>query len=660
MRTARYLALLAPLLLPLAALARPLLPQDWYAFQEVSDLAIAPDGATLVYLVGRYQRSGDANRSALWRTEWAQGHPVQLTHGLDVSKPRFTPDGRYVSFLAAPPHATREQLWLIDRKGGAARQLSHVQGVITDYAWSSDNRHVAFVMHARAPAHRPHVIDEVLFKLEPRGYLDADALQHLYLLDVRSGELRTLVSEPRSEQLHPAFTPAGTQVAYVQRAVDEGALQARDELYLVDAQPGATPRHVADVGTPNHQRLQFTPDGGTLVLLLGDEPRYNEYINDQPGLVELASGAVRPLATALDRQVHSPVLSGADLSLTVEDDGYEYPARLDIAAGHLERLGGPMVVHELVSAAGHTAVLRSDDRTPPEVYALEDGQLRALSAHNAALFGTLDLVALEDVRFASRDGTEVHGQLLKPPGYRAGERYPAIIWIHGGPEGQDDHSLALSGYGPPLERQFFATHGYLVLAVNYRGSTGRGRAWARAIAGDWGHLEVEDLLGGAALLVERGADPQRLGIGGWSYGGLLTDYTIASDTRFKAAISGAGSGNQTAMFGSDEYVVAYHAEVGLPWVERERWLQLSYPFFHADRIRTPTLFMGGDADADVPIAGGEQMYQALRLLQVPTELVVYPDEPHVFTRPSYLVDRWQRFLGWMDRYLRPAAPGSAQ
>ncbi|MBV8784794.1 MAG: S9 family peptidase [Gammaproteobacteria bacterium] len=645
------------ILLPLSALARPLAPEDWYAFQEVSDLAIAPDGATLAYVVTRYERARDEARGTLWRTEWSGGTPVALTQ-LDVSAPRFSPDGRCISFLAAPPHAEREQLWLIDRHGGAPRQVSHVTGVITDYAWSPDNRHVALVMHARAAPHRPQVIDGVLFKLERRGYLDAAALQHLFLLDTGSGNAVPLVSEPRSEQLHPAFAPDGARIAYVQRAVDEGALLARDEVYLVEARAGAVPRHVAGVGTPNHQRLQFTPDGSALVLLLGDEPRYNDYINDQPGLLELASGALKPLAGTLDRQVHSPVLTPAGLALTVEDDGYEYPARLHLPDGQLERLGGPMVVHELVSAAGHTAVVRSEDRSPAEVYALEDGKLRPLSAHNAPLLRDLDLVTLEDVRFASRDGTEVHGQLLKPPGYRPGERYPAIIWIHGGPEGQDDHSLDLSGYGPPLERQFFASHGYVVLAVNYRGSTGRGRAWARAIAGDWGHLEVEDLLGGAAMLVERGlADPERLGIGGWSYGGLLTDYTIASDTRFRAAISGAGSGNQTAMFGADEYVVAYQAEVGAPWVERDRWLQLSYPFFHADRIRTPTLFMGGDADFDVPIAGGEQMYQALRLLKVPTELVVYPDERHVFTRPSYLVDRWGRFLAWMDRYLK-GSPGS--
>ena len=150
------------------------------------------------------------------------------------------------------------------------------------------------------------------------------------------------------------------------------------------------------------------------------------------------------------------------------------------------------------------------------------------------------------------------------------------------------------------------------------------------------------------------ADPQRLGIGGWSYGGILTDYTIASDARFKAAISGAGSGNQTGMYGADEYIVQYNAELGPPWRDTALWLKVSYPFFHADRIRTPTLFLGGTEDFNVPIAGGEQMYQALRTLGVPAQLIVYPGEFHSLTRPSFLVDRSQRYLEWMDRYLKAA------
>ena len=154
------------------------------------------------------------------------------------------------------------------------------------------------------------------------------------------------------------------------------------------------------------------------------------------------------------------------------------------------------------------------------------------------------------------------------------------------------------------------------------------------------------------------ADPERLGIGGWSYGGILTDYTIASDPRFKAAISGAGSANQTARYGIDQYISQYNAEMEPPWVAPERWLRVSYPFFHADRIHTPTLFLGGTEDFDVPLVGGEQMYQALRTLGVPTQLVVYPGQFHGFSRPSFIRDRMQRDLAWFDRFLSPA-PRSA-
>jgi dipeptidyl aminopeptidase/acylaminoacyl peptidase len=151
------------------------------------------------------------------------------------------------------------------------------------------------------------------------------------------------------------------------------------------------------------------------------------------------------------------------------------------------------------------------------------------------------------------------------------------------------------------------------------------------------------------------ADPERLGIGGWSYGGILTDYTIASDTRFKAAISGAGSANQVAMYGVDQYTLQYDTEIGPPWKNPDAWIKISYPFYHADRIRTPTLFMGGDKDFNVPIVGGEQMYQALRSIGVPTELVVYPGQNHGFTRPSFIRDRYERYLAWYDKYLKGAA-----
>ena len=226
-----------------------------------------------------------------------------------------------------------------------------------------------------------------------------------------------------------------------------------------------------------------------------------------------------------------------------------------------------------------------------------------------------------------------------------------LLRIHGGPSGQDGHTFT-------PERQLFAGKGYAVLNVNYRGSNGRDTAYQQAIFANWGQKEVVDLLACVDEAVKQGvADPDRLGIGGWSYGGILTDYTIATTTRFKAAISGAGMGNPFGFYGVDMYIFQCDNELGPPWKNPENYLKLGYPFLHADKIKTPTLFMGGDKDFNVPINGGEQMYQALRSLDVPTELVIYPGQFHGFTRPSFIRDRYERYFAWYDKYLMPKRVG---
>ncbi|MGH9846190.1 MAG: S9 family peptidase [Blastocatellia bacterium] len=250
--------------------------------------------------------------------------------------------------------------------------------------------------------------------------------------------------------------------------------------------------------------------------------------------------------------------------------------------------------------------------------------------------------------------------LTYPAGYVKGTKVPMLLRIHGGPNGQDQHSFS-------TERQLFAAQGYAVLAVNYRGSAGRGQKFSRAIFADWGHYEVEDLQAGVDHVVKMGvADPDRLGVGGWSYGGILTDYLIASDNRFKAATSGAGTAFTVSYYGTDHYITQYDNEIGPPW-DPKAWAtyqKLSYPFLHADRIKTPTLFLCGEKDFNVPVSGSEQMYQALRSLGVETQLVIYPGQFHGITRPSYNRDRMERYLAWYEKYLKkapaPAAGASTQ
>jgi dipeptidyl aminopeptidase/acylaminoacyl peptidase len=198
-----------------------------------------------------------------------------------------------------------------------------------------------------------------------------------------------------------------------------------------------------------------------------------------------------------------------------------------------------------------------------------------------------------------------------------------------------------------------AAGGYAVAAVNYRGSNGRGLDYCKVISADWGNKEVIDLHGAIDYLVKKGiADPDKLGVGGWSYGGILTDYLIASDTRFKAATSGAGTGFTLSLYGVDQYISQYNNEIGAPWKNIEGYLKISYPLLKADRIKTPTLFLSGEKDFNVPTAGSEQMYQALRTLGVPTELIVYPGQFHGITTPSYLKDRLDRYLAWYGKYLK--------
>ena len=639
---------------------RTLSPDDFYRVQDVSDPQVSPDGAWVAYVVSSNDRAADEARSAIWMVSWDGSQHLALTAAADgTDKPRWSPDGRYLAFMATPAGSERAQIMLLDRRGGNARQLTSVAGDIGVYAWSPDGKRLVLTMVTgeSGGTSKPIVIDALHFKQDEEGYLRSGNGRHLYLFDVDANRLEPLTTDAQFNEDLPAWSPDGRLIAFV-RTHEKGAdPDGREDIAVIEPSPGAAARVVVRPYAPNNQKLAWSPDGSLIAYLQGIEPKFNAYMQDRLAVVPAAGGTVRALTDKLDRAVTSYVFAadGKSIAITVEDDGTAYPARIDLASGSITReaAAAPSVVSALSAGAGHTALLQTNDNALAEVFALEDGKLRKLSAHNDAWLAELQLGTVEDIRFKSPDGTDVHGLMVKPPDFVQGKKYPTVLWIHGGPNGQDEHSLVLDGY--QYEPQMFAAKGFVVLRVNYRGGSGRGLAYAKAIYADWGHKEVIDLLAGVDHLIALGiADKNRLGIGGWSYGGILTDYTIASDSRFKAAISGAGSANQLATYGSDEYVLQYNNELGPPWRNAALWLKVSYPFYHADRIHTPTLFMGGDKDFNVPIVGGEQMYQSLRTLGVPAQLVVYPGEHHVFTRPSFVVDLTQRMGEWLDRYMTPA------
>jgi dipeptidyl aminopeptidase/acylaminoacyl peptidase len=655
----------------LAAPRAPLSPADTEQSLDIGEPEVSPDGAWVAYVVTSIDHDADEAKSAVWMVSWDGTQDVSLTApAAGTHAPRFSPDGRYLAYLGTPVGADASVVMLLDRRGGEPRALEGLDGDVTDYRWSPDGKRLVLVLQATpAKTPKPIVIDALHFKQDEDGYLGNDRKHRLALYDLEQHRLEPLADDPTYDAVDPAWSPDGRRIAFIRTREQGGDPDGREDIALVDAAAGAVARTLIRPYAPNTQSLQWSPDGAALAFTTGAEPKWNAYMQDRLELLPVAGGTPaggtpaggppRDLTGTLDRAVMSYAFTAGSGSIlaAVEDDASIYPVSIDLASGALRRVGpgGGFVVSNVTSRREHSALLYSDDGAVAEVRALEGDRLRTLTHHNDAWLATRAVGAVTDLRFNSKDGTPLHALVVHPSDYVAGRRYPTLLWIHGGPNGQDEHSLAFDSY--QYKRQLLAAAGYVVVGVNYRGSSGRGAAFARAIYADWGHKEVMDLLAAIDRLVADGvSDPERLGIGGWSYGGILTDATIASDTRFRAAVSGAGSANQLSMYGADQYVLQYNAELGPPWRDLARWLKVSYPFFHADRIHTPTLFMGGDRDFNVPVAGGEQMYEALRTLGVPAELIVYPGEFHGLRRPSFVIDRENRITAWFNRYLAPPAP----
>ena len=659
--------------LPAQTTRHPLKLDDVARLREVRDPQVSPDGQWIAYVVGTVDAKEDKSNSHLWLVGYDGNNDRQITFSQDSeTSPRWSPDGKYLSFTSSRPgKAKGNQVWLLDRSGGEARQLTELKGRLQGYEWSPDSKRLALVIGDPDPdaeaaaspspqasgtpkAPKPIVIDRYRYKQDGQGYLLSGRHSYIYLYDIATQKLDRLTSS-NVDETSPSWSPDGTRIAFMSNHSEDPDRDPAAQLYVADARSGATEKQLTQPAIrAGRARPEWSPDGKWIVLLEGDEKKFGAYSMEHllfvPGDGSAAPTRVKAVED-LDRGVSGLRfgVDGESLTFLVTDDRSVYPA--SVTRNSFKRLmNSPIVVSSLTSAGGHAVVLSGSDTKPTEIYAMEAGGLRQITHQNDALLAELQIALTEEVNFKSKDGTEVHGLLTYPVGYVKGTKVPLLLRIHGGPNGQDQHSFS-------VERQWFAANGYAVLAVNYRGSSGRGQRYSRSIFADWGHYEVEDLQAGVDHVINMGvADPDRLGVGGWSYGGILTDYMIASDQRFKGATSGAGTAFTVAFYGTDQYIIQYDYEIGPPWNAKawDTYVKISYPFLHADRIKTPTLFLGGERDFNVPVQGGQQMYQALRSLGVDTQLVIYPNENHGITRPSYVRDRYERYLAWYDKYVKNA------
>ncbi|WP_207790372.1 S9 family peptidase [Sandaracinobacter neustonicus] len=613
--------------------------------------AFTADGGELLYSVTATDTPARA-QSDLWAAGWAGGKR-RLTNSRDRSEwmPQPLAGGR-VAFLSDGAADGSVQLWAMPLKGGRARQLTRIPGGIGDYSLSPDGRQAVVTVETGAPEYPadgpepPIVVDRFQNRQDGAGWLDARR-SHLALVSLADGAARLLTSGDYDHWL-PSWSPDGHWIAFVSKRCADADRRYCSDVYVMPAAGGEArrlSRHEGADADPDFEagRPSWSPDSRRLAWVRAGDERLTWYSPFRLVVADLDSGDLSEPGPA-DRWVYAPrwTADGQILAL-VEEDRATRLAAIRPDTGDISYLTpADATAVEFASHGPRVAVLLGGSAAPPALWAL-DAPKRLLASHNEWL-AERQIAETRPVSWASGDA-EIHGLLMLPPDHREGQPLPLIVRLHGGPVWQWSHEFM-------ADWQAFAARGYAVLAPNPRGSSGRGEAFARAQMADWGNADVNDVRTGIDHLIATGiADPARIGVGGWSYGGILTNYLIARDPRIRAAVSGAGMGNFLGGYGVDQYSRDYELELGRPWENSELWRKLSYPFFEADRIQTPTLYLCAEADSNVPCSGSQQMFQALKSLNIPTRLVIYPGENHGLTVPAYRVDRVARELDWYGRFL---------
>ena len=687
-----FLVLTAVLALPTGAnpqspspAPRAITVDDLFQLREVDDPQLTPDGQRVAYTVKISILKEDKTEERIWSVPVAGGEATPMTaEGVSSSHPRWSPDGKYLAFLSARNEG-KTQVWLLNLGGGEAERLTDTPEDVEDFAWAPDSRRLVLVLRdpsseeleaakemkdqgdkaaaskeKKPKTRKPWVIDRLQFKVDETGFLDRRRT-HLYVFDL-AAKVLTQVTSGDFDDAEPTWSPDGKLLAFSSnRSAPDPDRTYNSDIWVVAADNSDKGAHLTQVTTNpgSDQSPTWSPDGKWIAYVTQLDPHLFDYATHHLAVAPVSGGPARVLTQAFDRHVSSPRFSpdGKSIYFIADDDGTQNLYRIPAEGGDISRpIAGRLILYDYsLAKSGEIAarILTADH--PDEIYSLPatGGKLTQVTHVNDTLIANLKLSPAEYVHFKSKDGTPVSGYLYKPLDYVHGKKYPTLLFPHGGPVwayyAEFDH-LA----------QLFAANGYVVLLPNPRGSSGYGQKFCQAIFADWGNKDFQDDMAIVDYAIAQGiADPDKLGVGGWSYGGISTDFIIAQTTRFKAAISGAGSALFSSMYGHDQYQKDYETELGLPWENKALWEKVS-PFYRVTNVTTPTLFMGGEIDWNVPILGGEQTYQALKRLGRTTELVVYPDEYHEFKTPSHLKDRLERYLAWYAHFVKgdptPARP----
>ncbi|HYC62710.1 MAG TPA: S9 family peptidase [Thermoanaerobaculia bacterium] len=690
---------------------------DLFRFVWVADPRPSPDGTRVAFTRVTVNEKGEGYDTAIWIVA-ADGSapPARLTAGTRDSQPRWSPDGKRIAFLRAPLRDGKPeppQIHILSLAGGEASRLTDVPRGASAPAWSPDGKRIAFTSSANAkdlekqrrekaarktaqdvdvprpaesapkpPAAVPdenerdsdvRTITRAIYRFDNQGYADPEHRSHLWVVDAPE-----LTEEPvaarqltdgKYEEEDPIWSRDGARIYYTSTRIDEPYYELpQSDIYAVPANGGESEKIAAlefEIG-----QTSLSPDGRMLAFVADVSRPVRSYSQPDLWVLELTRGAAPKNLTAdFDFDVGAGIGGdqraprgnagarvlwsddGKSLVATVAREGRANLMRFPTAGGAPIDVttGDQAVLSYSASRPGAPiAVIISTPTVVGDLW-MFGAQRRRLTSFNDALFAQLRLTSPEEIWYTSFDGKRIHAWAQRPPDFDPSKKYPLILNIHGGP-----HSAW--GFIFTHEFQWMAARGYIVLYPNPRGSSTYGQEFGNIIQYRYPGDDHRDLMAGVDELIRRGwADPQRLGVTGGSGGGLLTNWAVTQTNRFRAAVSQRDIADWSAWWYTADFTLFQPNWFRkAPFEDPADFAQRS-PLTHVEKIRTPLMFILGEADYRTPAAaGGESLFRALKYLRRPTAMVRFPNESHELSRsgqPWHRVERLRSILGWMDKYI---------
>lgn len=629
-----------------------------------TELSLSPDGKWVAYVRLPMSKKEEHPRTAIWLapTDGSQPPRPFTADTSDNRRPQWQPEGKAIAFLSDRAKRGTAQLYLIALDGGEARPLTDAKNKrpVLNFAWSPDGAHIAFTS-----ADEPTEDDERREKEKDDALVFGDRLQHahLRLLNVVTGNIKTLVSMER-HIAEFAWSPNSDAIAYFSWQSPALEFAGRDIHCECISINNGTPQRLCQFNY-SASRLTWARDGSMLLFLAPTARKVQS--SSAVWAVSAEGGEPRRIALSED-SCASDVQQPPQAARAVVSIGVGLGTQLawlDPHTGSLEKFYSSesetwtgeiasSVVRTLPNGETVIAAARSSGAEPWEVWSAHvihaESHWRKLSNHQTAL-SEVRFGAQEPFYWSAPDGLVLDGLLIRPPDAPR-EPLPLFVLVHGGPYGRFAHNIQLTWAN---WAQWLALAGYAVLLPNPRGGFGHGETFAAAARGDVGGKDYLDVMVGVDAVIERGiADPERMAIGGWSQGGFMTAWAVTQTHRFKAGIMGAGVSDWGTMV-TESDVPDFERELGgsAPWdgVGPLRHTQLS-PISFARNVKTPVLILHGEKDARVPVTQAIGFHRALREVGAPTELVIYPREPHGIGEHAHQLDLLRRVRVWCERWVK--------